>query len=124
MTRRILGHNLGALMAAMAGGWLYRRSGDNSPETPEQRAARIVARDERRDACERDRGEAAQRAKEAAQRAKDEYESKAAPIREERRRRKLIAYVNRLPRKIRKEALEKMLAQELGTSPQDNPPCP
>ena len=43
--------------------------------------------------------------REAAERAAAEYEAKAAPIREERRRRKALAYARRLPKTVRAAAL-------------------
>jgi len=43
--------------------------------------------------------------REAADRAAAEYEAKAAPIREERRRRKALAYARRLPKSVRAAAL-------------------
>jgi len=90
MTRR---SDFALLLTSMVGAWTYR-----GPESPEQRAARLLQMRERRDEEERH-----QRA--VAQRAAADYESKAAPIREERLRRKRIAFANRLPKADRAAAL-------------------
>ena len=73
------------------------RIGD-SAETPEQRAASILKQRTVIDDNEFHR-------REAAERAAAEYEAKAAPIREERRRRKALAYARRLPKSVRAAAL-------------------
>jgi len=89
--------NLAGLLASLLGATLYG-GGNLGLESPEQRAARILRMRERRDEEEHH-----QRA--VAQRAAADYESKAAPIREERLRRKRIAFANRLPKADRAAAL-------------------
>ena len=95
--RHIGGANIAAALSLLLTDRLSGRA-YGSTETPEQREARILKQRTVIDADEFHR-------REAAERAAAEYEAKAAPIREERRRRKALAYARRLPKSVCAAAL-------------------